>query len=122
MTLRQKKFLEELPKNGNCILKAARKAGYSESYAKGELYKDLRRPENRIHQTEYFNEKSVKRDIKKAKKLCLKKEDITNFLRATELESKILGLQVDKSEITNKNPDKCIVVYGNKATSTENVT
>lgn len=60
---------------------------------------------------EYFNEKTVKRDIKKVKRLVLKAKDYTNFIRATELESKILGLQLDKSEITNKNPDKIIIAY-----------
>ena len=58
---------------------------------------------------EYFNENTVKRDIKRVKKLVLKAKDYSNYLRATELESKILGLQVDKSEskvkITNTEED-----------------
>jgi len=44
----------------------------------------------------------VKRDIKKVKRLVLKAKDYTNFLRATELESKILGLQIDKSEVKSE--------------------
>lgn len=48
---------------------------------------------------EYFNENTVKRDIKKVKRLVLKKKDYTNYIRATELESKILGMQVDKAII-----------------------
>ena len=48
---------------------------------------------------EYFNESTVKRDIKKVKRLVLKKEDYTNYLRATELETKILGMITDKAEV-----------------------
>jgi hypothetical protein len=70
---------------------------------------------------EYFNEETVKRDIKKIKRLTLKKEDFTNALRATELESKILGMQVDKSEVLNRNPDQIKIILANTKSPTENV-
>lgn len=96
MTLKQKRLLEALPKNNYNVNKSAKEAGYSEHYANTTLYQDLRKPKNAIR--EYFTEETVKRDIKKVKKLVLKKEDYTNYMRATELESKILGMQIDKSE------------------------
>ena len=95
MTLRQKRLLEELPKNNYNLSKSGIKAGYSPSYANSDLGTQLRKSKN---VQEYFTEATVKRDIKKVKKLVLKSKDYTNFLRATELESKILGMQIDKSE------------------------
>jgi hypothetical protein len=96
MTLRQKKFLEELPKNNYNISKTAKKVGYSDNTSTSKIY-DLVRNSKNIK--EYFTEQTVKRDIKKVKRLVLQNKDYTNFIRATELESKILGLQVDKAEI-----------------------
>jgi phage terminase small subunit len=119
MTHRQKKLLEELPKNNNILSKAAIKAGYSPSYATSELYQDIRKPTSALRQ--YFNENTCKRDIKKAKKLALKKDDLTNYLRATELESKILGLQLDRSEVKNVNPERVTIVSIEKSTNRMNI-
>ena len=96
MTLRQKKLLEELPKHKNIISKAGRSVGYSDNYCNGRLQQEVRK--SKEFKT-YFDEHTVKRDIKRVKKLVLKAKDYTNYLRATELESKILGLQIDKSEV-----------------------
>ena len=68
---------------------------------------------------EFFTPDTVKRDIRKVKKLVLKKEDYTNFLRATELESKILGMQVDRSEVRNLTPEKIIIAYGQPGQAVE---
>lgn len=100
MSLKLQKTLELLPKNNYNISKSFKEAGYSDSTSKaGTQYKTLR---DYTKRKDYFNEETVKRDIKKVKKLVLKAKDYTNFLRATELESKILGLQIDKSEIKSK--------------------
>ena len=95
MTLRQKKLLEELPKNNYNISKTAKEVGYSENTSKSSIYNLIRNSKNI---KEYFNEHSVKRDIKKIYKMAVKGKDLSNSLRALELESKILGLQKDVSE------------------------
>lgn len=100
MTLKQQLFLKELPNNNNNVSKTAKKVGYSVNTAKSKIYDLVRNSKNL---KEYFTEATVKRDIRKVKKLVLKAKDYTNFLRATELESKILGLQIDKSENKNTN-------------------
>lgn len=116
MTLRQKRFLEALPKNNYNVKKSAKEAGYTDNSADKNIYTQLR-----VSKAfkEYFTEDTVKRDIKKVKRLVLKKEDFTNFLRATELESKILGMQVDKSEIKNLNPEKIVIAYGTAPSKSE---
>ena len=97
MTLRQKMLLKELPNNNYNISKTAKKVGYSDSYADSDIVTTLK---NSKKTQEYFNEATVKRDIKKVKRLVLKAKDYTNFLRATELETKILGMITDKAEVT----------------------
>lgn len=110
MSLLQEQLIKNLPKNNYNISKTAREVGYSlASSRSGTVYQSLR---NHARFKEYFTADSVKRDIRKVKKLVLKKEDYTNYIRATELESKILGLQIDKTEVTNKNPEKIVVAYG----------
>lgn len=117
MSLMQEMLIKKLPENGYNISKTARKVGYSDQSSRsGALYQSLR---TNTKFKEYFSEATVKRDIQRAKKLAMKKEDITNFLRATELESKILGLQIDKSEVTNKNPEKIVVAYGSAPSKSE---
>lgn len=96
-TLRQKMLLKELPNNNYNISKTAQKVGYSESYANHDIHRVLVKSGSL---KEYFNEDTVKKDIKRVKKLVLKAKDYTNYLRATELQSKILGMQIDKSEVT----------------------
>ena len=97
MTLRQKMFLKELPNNNYNVSKTAKKVGYADTTASSKIYSLVRNSKNT---KEYFTEATVKRDIKKIKKLTLKAKDYTNALRATELESKILGMVTDKSEVT----------------------
>ncbi len=46
MTVKQKLFLEELPKVGNNLSQAAKNVGYSESYATSGIYQDIRKPTN----------------------------------------------------------------------------
>ena len=103
MTLRQKMLLKELPNNNYNIAKTAVKVGYSQSYAYHDIHKNLVSPCSKVR--EYFNENTVKRDIKKIKKLTLKAKDYTNSLRATELETKILGMITDKQEVTEVTKD-----------------
>lgn len=112
MTLKQQALMKELPKAGHNLTKAAKNVGYSDSYAESRLHNYVK---NCKGMKVYFDEETVRRDIKKVKKLVLKSKDYTNFIRATELESKILGLQIDKSEVNNKNPEKVVVVYGTKS-------
>ncbi len=95
MTLRQKRLLEELPKNNYNLSKSAKNAGYSDNTAKGKIYSLVR---NSYKIKEYFNENTVKKELKKALKDCKNEGDRTNLLRSIELMSKILGMQIDKSE------------------------
>ncbi len=98
MSLKLKQLLKELPKNEYNVKKAALKVGYSEGYAKTGIYKQVRT--NKIFK-EYFNEKTVKKELRLALKKCKSKADYTNVLRSIELMSKILGMQIDKAEVTN---------------------
>ncbi len=107
MTLRQKMLLKKLPENNYNVQKTGKLVGYSDYYANSRLHQTVR---NCKAMKEYFNENTVKRDIRKVKKLVLKAKDYTNFLRATELESKILGMQLDKSEVLNKGASSVVVV------------
>ena len=115
-TLRQQKLMEALPESGYNIAEAARRAGYAASTVDSKIYGLVR---NGRGFREFFTPDTVKRDIRKVKKLVLKKEDYTNFLRATELESKILGMQVDRSEVRNLTPEKIIIAYGQPGQAVE---
>jgi len=97
MTLRQKMLLKELPRSKNIVKKAGIKVGYSESYANSQLPQVIRRCKEF---KEYFNEGTVKKELRLALKKCKSKTDYTNVLRAIELMSKILGMQIDKAEVT----------------------
>ena len=107
MTLRQKMLLRELPKNGYNIKKTAKSVGYSEYTADSSIYNLIR---NSKAMKGFFSEETVKKELNQALKKCKKKADYTNVLRSIELMSKILGMQLDKSEVTNKNPDKIVVI------------
>ncbi len=100
MNLRQKMLLKELPNNNYNISKTAKKVGYSESYATSAIYPNIRKNKNL---REYFDEQMFWKTFKKIHKELLKSKDSTNKLRFTELWSKILGMQVDKSVNTNLN-------------------
>ena len=49
--------------------------------------------------------------------LALAKGDFSNYLRANEDISRIQGQFLDKSEVTNKTPDKIIISYIDKSSS-----
>ena len=95
MSLKLHQLAKELPNNEFNIAKTARKIGYKESYINTQLPTTVR---NSKVFKEYFNEKMVKRELKKALKECKNEKDRTNLLRSIELMSKILGMQIDKSE------------------------
>lgn len=97
-TLRQEKLMQGLPKNKFNVSKTGQKVGYSESYATSQLPGQLRKCKKF---KEYFNEETVKKELRLALKKCKSKTDFTNVLRAIELMSKILGMQIDKAEVTN---------------------
>jgi hypothetical protein len=100
MSLRQDVFVSELPKNNFNIEKSGLKAGYSQSYSESKLYNVVRHGKgwaSRIEQM--FSPESVKKDIIKHKKRLIKEKDNTNYSRMIELQSKILGMQVDKQEV-----------------------
>ena len=112
MTLKQLKTIEALPKNGYNIAKSMRESGYTEASVRaGSQYASLRRLTRKL---DFFSEEKIKRDIASTRKLAKKKQDITNLNRIDEHRAKIAGIIVDKSEVDNKNPEKVIVVYGNK--------
>ena len=98
MSLKLKQLVKELPNNNYNIKKTGIKVGYSESYANTGLSKAVR---NCKEFKEYFNERIVKKELRLALKKCKSKADYTNVLRSIELMSKILGMQIDKAEVTN---------------------
>ncbi len=63
---------------------------------------------------DFFDPERIKKDIEYTLRLAKKKKDLTNLARINEHRSKIAGMITDKSEVNNKNPEKTIVVYGNK--------
>ena len=114
LSQRQQALLKELPKHNYNVEKAGLKAGYSPTYAHGLLYRAIRKYKEKSEEDirlEFIT--GLDKDIKRFKK----QEDNTCYLRAKELKSKILALQVDKSEVTNKNPEKVMIVYGSKPAS-----
>ena len=108
-TLKQKRFLKELPKNGYNMAASMRKAGYSEASARsGEQYGTLRRLTRSL---DFFDPEKIKRDIKQTRKMAKDKRDVTNLNRIDEHRSKIAGMIVDKAQVDNKHPDKIVIVY-----------
>ena len=97
MTLRQKMLLKELPNNNYNISKTAKKVGYSKSYAEHDIHRNLVKSRSL---KEFFSEDVFWKDYKRLRKELSKTKDYTNRLRLQELFSKILGMQVDKAEIT----------------------
>lgn len=106
-TLRQKQLLKELPKNGFNMQKAGEKAGYSTSYARTHLYKTISKYQRTEAELREDFIKGLDKDIKRFKK----EGDNTAYMRAKELKSKIMSLPVQRTEVTNKNPDKVVIVY-----------
>ncbi len=95
MTQRQKKFLEELPKNNYVVSRAAKKAGYTDNSARTNIY-------TAIHNTksfkDFFTEDAFFETLRKLEAEIEVTQDYTNRLRLQELKSKILGLQIDKTQ------------------------
>lgn len=110
MNQRQKKLLEELPKNDYILSKAGIKAGYSPVYAMTSLGTTLRKSKK---MREYFDEGYIKKEFKKALKDSIKEKDRTNRLRALESMARIKAMFTEKSEVTNKNPEKIVISYTN---------
>ena len=88
--------IKRLPDNDYNVSKTAREVGYSNSYANTLIHTTIRkyiqRDENELRE-EFI--KGLDKDIKRFKK---KDKDNSNYVRVKELKSKILGLQIDKSE------------------------
>ena len=100
MTLRQDKFIEELPKNGYNITKTGKKAGYSDSYAESLLHDSIKKYKGWTDRMEaLFSPGEVKKDIIQHKRRLKKEKDYTNYSRMLELQTKVLGMQVDKQEV-----------------------
>ena len=110
MTLKQKLTIKNLPKNGFNLSESMRKSGYTESSCNaGDVRKGILQ-----YTKNYFDEESIKRDIKYTYKLAKKEKDITNMNRNLEHQAKISGIIVDRSEELNKQADKVVIVYGEK--------
>lgn len=111
MTLKQKKVLEELPKNNLNIAKSMRKAGYSPSSVRsGAVYNSIRRYTQKL---DFFSPERIKRDIEYTFKLAKKQKDLTNLSRNVEHRSKIAGMIVEKSQTENVTPDKIVIAITN---------
>ena len=101
MTIKEKLLMERLPLNGYNISKTAKEIGYAKSTARaGTFYRQLRkntqidkynRPEQEIR-AEFIKE--LDKNIYRFKK----EKDNNNFMRATELKSKILALQIERHQ------------------------
>jgi hypothetical protein len=113
VTLKQAKFLEELPKNGFNVSKTARLVGYSEQSSNaGSQHRILRNLTLRTG-TEAEQDK-IKRDFEKAKRLAQKAGDLSNYNRANEALARINSMFTDTSKIINTNPDKIVIVHSDK--------
>ena len=110
MTLKQKRLLQAIP-NSNSLSEAAKKAGYSDYTSTSSIYGLVR---NSKSLRNYFDVEYIRKEIRKAQKEASKGKDRTNNLRALELMSRIEGLQLERTEVTNKNPEKTIIVYATK--------
>lgn len=113
MHLKSKLLLKRLPYNNFNISKTAREVGYTVQGSKsGTLYRTLR---NSTMIKEMFSDEQVKKEIEQAKKKFIKDNDNTNYARMIELKSKISIPELRRQEITQTNPDKIIITYGNKS-------
>ena len=96
MTLKQKRVLAELPKNGQNIAASMRKAGYSESSVRsGAVYNSIRRY---TQKQDYYSEENIKREQMKALRRFRTGKDNSNYQRAIEHMARIGGIIIDKSE------------------------
>jgi hypothetical protein len=102
----QNKAIEKLPENDFNIAKSMRDVGYSRSssYGGNARVGVINGIKSR------YDEKAFWKNFKKVCKELEKTKDYTNRLRALEMLSKILGLQIDKSEVLNRNPEKLVII------------
>jgi len=106
MSLRQDKFIEELPKNKYNVTKAAKKAGYSDSYSETMLHTSIRKYKGwQDKLKEIYSEEGIKKEQAKALKDFKKTKDNTNRQRAIEFMGKIAGVVIDKQEVTEVNKE-----------------
>lgn len=108
MRAKLQRVVDRLPETGYNVTKAAKLEGYSESYSNTLIHRTIRRYIGVKNEEEIRDEflKGLDRDIKRFKR----EKDNTNYLRCKELKGKILGLQLDRKEVTNKTtPDSSIL-------------
>lgn len=87
-TIKQKLFLEKLPKNNWNMAKTMREVGYSkQSSRSGSAYIALRK-----RMQDYYDPDKVKARIAKAEKDFIKDHDNNNRSRMLELQSKVSGI------------------------------
>ena len=98
MTERQKELLRQIPLCNNNISKAARKAGYSESYARSYIHSAIRKYKHIPMKSDEEVRDCYLRETKKLKKKFLKEQDNTNTARLHELEGKVKGLFKDNTQ------------------------
>ena len=98
MTEKQRKLLENLPKCKNNMAKAARLAGYSESFVQGRLYDYVRKCKGLERKSEEEVREGYIKKVKKIQKKMLKDNDNTNLVRSIELEGKVNGLFKDNTQ------------------------
>jgi len=100
MSEKLKQLMKELPENKYNVSETARKVGMSESYSKsGTLYKTIRESATCLKYSKPVIEirdeflRTLDKDIRRFKK----EKDNTAYMRAVELKSKILALQINKN-------------------------
>lgn len=111
MTLKQRRLKKELKKNPASLFQAAVKAGYS---PRSRTIYQNRTTTHRILDEVLGEDDKIKNDFEMAKELALKNNDLTNYNRSNENLARIKGMFLDKTEITNKNPDKIVIAYSQK--------
>ena len=112
MTLKQEQVIKQLPHNNFNLSKTMRQVGYSDSTSKsGEQYRILRN-----HTSKYFDEESVKRDLKRVMREARKAKDFTAQLRSLESQARIMSMYKDntslKADISNSNDKDVLLRYG----------
>lgn len=121
MTERQKRFVEEYQACGNAT-EAAKKAGYAADHAHVEGHRQLRNAKV-VHALQESGRKRAERleidadhvmnSFEAIRQAAMDTGDLANANRATENEAKLLGLYVDKQEVSGKDgePLKVVVEY-----------
>ena len=111
LSLRQKKFITELPKNDWNVEKAGNIAGYSPSYAASKLYQMVRQGKLAEGIKKYYDEDKVRKLALQHFKQCKRGKDNTNKSRMIEFMADTLGMRKHNLEVDNKNPDKLVIIH-----------